>query len=149
MPDPSGVPILGNGHKHLADGGQEYAAELTTTDGGTHLLTMNFSLPVSNGAVDLAAAGTFDGEAQVMTSVSQLMTAAQLRLAPEPGQMPPTLVPVPGKRMVVLAHVVSFRYLGKVVEKTPLRIMVERPDGGIYIHYLNATDLGVHGIEVD
>lgn len=30
---PPDVPILGNGHKHLVNAGQEYAAELTTTDG--------------------------------------------------------------------------------------------------------------------
>ncbi len=139
MSDPNGVPILGS-RQHNLDGGQEHAVELSTTDGGTHVVAFTFQAPQTpDGMIDLSAARDFNGEQAAMTAIGQQVAMAQLDKAP-PNQRPPVAVPAFGGSMVVLVHVVAFRYLGKVTAKETGKIVVERPDGTSYLHFPHAAD---------
>lgn len=141
-PPSGGVPILGNGRKHHLDGGQEHAVELTTTDGGAHVATFMFQAPTTpDGTIDLGAAQAPDWERNAITAVGQQVQMAQLQEIPTnalPGTRPPVMIGVHGKRMVVLVHVTSFRYLGRVLEKTARNLTVEGPDGATRKYWADA-----------
>lgn len=129
MSSVNGVPILGA--KQKINGGQEYAARLTTTDGDEHILCVNFNLPVGpDGLPDLAARAAFDPEAQVLNALTMSIAfGLRLPIQPPPGFQPQLVFPCEGGARVMPAHVVSFRYLGPVEERPDARTLTVRQDG--------------------
>lgn len=75
----SGIPILGaNGRGAVpSPTKRKYLVEVTTTDGGTHGLTMSFDLPTgANGAVQLDGLKNFDPDAQAAQAILNVVTQA-------------------------------------------------------------------------
>jgi len=136
------VPLL-NGGRPKAGGGQEYAAQLNTTDGAEYVLCATFDLPVRGGVADLGAAAGFDPRKNLLTNIVQLITRDRLAARGHPGaQDASPVIEVEGGALVVLAHVAAVQYLGPVVGREGPRLTVAL-DGGDSLLRIDPTRLSL------
>jgi hypothetical protein len=141
-PGTSGGVLL-NAPAPKLDGGREHLARLVTTDGQAHYIAFVFNIEAEDGAVDLRAVETAKRQAREQGLANLVQSVTRAQMAPLAGAMGTKVNVSPvleaeGGVLVVLTHVVSIEYLGRLKFRNPLRqvLVTELENGreGTYLY---------------